>query len=407
LQDTALVVKSTLEISALTHQDAAPLAFGSDMRKTWRRAAIVVRAALLAVCATAAASAQNAPTPAAPPAVPVTTATVTRQNMPVVVLALGTVQPFQSVLVRARVDGTLDQVFFTEGQYVKPGDLLAQLDPRPYQAILDQAVAKKAADEATLANARSDLVRYVDLAGSQVASRQRLDQARAAVGQAEAAVRGDDATIAAAQLNLNFTRITSPIEGRVGLRLTDAGNFIRAADTNSPGIVAITQVRPISLLFTLPQDSLPRVQAAMRKSQLTVIAYSSDNKVKLSEGELLTTDSTIDVNTGTIKLKAVFANADDALWPGQFVNVQLLLDTRSNVPTVPSSAVQRGQDGLYAYVVKPDNTVVRQPIEVDQDDGTLAVVTRGLDGGETVVVAGQSRLTNGTRVAPTSQRQSS
>jgi multidrug efflux system membrane fusion protein len=335
----------------------------------------------------------------AAPAVPVTTATVSRRDVPIVVRAIGTVQPFQSVLIRARVDGTLDQVLFTEGQYVKPGELLAQLDPRPYQAILDQAVAKKAADEATLTQARGDLVRYIDLAGSQVASRQRLDQARAAVGQAEATVRGDDATIAAAQLNLSFTRIVSPLEGRVGLRLVDAGNFIRVADNNSTGIVTVTQIRPIALLFTLPQDTLPQVQAAMRRSKLPVLAYSSDDKVKLSQGELLTTDSAIDINSGTIKLKAVFPNTDDALWPGQFVNVRLQLDTRRDAPTVPTTAVQRGPDGLYVYLVKPDSTVTRQAIDIEQDDGNIAVISRGLDGGETVVASGQSRLTNGTRVA--------
>jgi multidrug efflux system membrane fusion protein len=381
-----------------------------DMPTTRQRAMIVVRAFSLVLCLAVTCPAMTAYAQTAapsPPVVPVTTATVTRQDVPVVVRAIGTIQPFQSVLVRARVDGTLDQVFFTEGQFVKPGDLLAQLDPRPYQAILDQAIAKKAADAATLANARADLVRYAELAGSQVASRQRLDQARAAVGQADAAVRGDEATIAAAQLNVNFTRITSPIEGRVGLRLTDPGNFIRVADNNTTGIVSITQIRPISLLFTLPQDLLPKVQAAMRTRKLPVLAYSSDDKTKLSTGELLTTDSVIDVNTGTIKLKAVFANPDDALWPGQFVNVRLQLDTRRDAATVPTAAVQRGPDGLYVYLVKPDSTVVRQPVDIEQDDGKIAVISRGLDGGENVVVAGQSRLTNGTRVAATAQKQAS
>ncbi len=321
--------------------------------------------------------------------------------------AIGTVQAFQSVTLRARVDGTLDRVLFTEGQRVKPGDLLAQLDPRPYQAVLDQVAAKKSADEAMLANARGDLVRYTELANSQVASRQRFELQRANVAQAEATVRGDEAAIAAAQLNLGFTRIVSPIEGRVGLRQVDAGNFIRVADPNGPGIVTIAQIQPISLLFTLPQDSLPRVQAAMRRGKLTVIAYSSDDKTLLSQGELLTTDSSIDTATGTIKLKAVFANADDALWPGQFVNVRLRLDTRQGVPTIPTAAVQRGPAGLYVWLVKPDNTVTLQAVEVEQDDGQLAVIGRGLSGGETVVVAGQSRLSNGTRVTVTDPKPAS
>jgi len=367
------------------------------MPRTRLRALIVVPAILLVLSPAMPAFAQAV----GGATVPVTVATVTRRDVPIVVRAIGTVQPFQSVLIRARVDGTLEKVLFNEGQYVKPGDLLAELDPRPYQAILDQALAKKAADQATLVQAQADLVRYVELAGSQVASRQRLDQARAAVGQGEAVVRGDEASIAAAQLNLSFTRIVSPLEGRVGLRLVDPGNFIRVADNNSTGIVQITQIRPIALLFTLPQDTLPQVQAAMKREKLPVLAYSSDDKTKLSEGELLTTDSSIDTNTGTIKLKAVFGNVDDALWPGQFVNVRLQLDTRRDAPTVPTTAVQRGPDGLYVYVVKPDSTVIRQAMDVEQDDGKYAVVSRGLDGGETVVVSGQSRLTNGTRVAVT------
>ena len=336
-----------------------------------------------------------------PNGVPVTVATVTRQDMPVLQRAIGTVQAFQSVVIRARVDGTLDRILFTEGQRVKPGDVLAQLDPRPYQAILDQASAKKAADEAQLANARGDLVRYSDLAQSQVASRQRLDLQRANVAQAEAAVRGDDATIAAAQLNLSFTRITSPIQGRVGLRQVDPGNFIRVADPNTTGLVTIAQIQPIALIFTLPQDSLPQVQAAMRRGTLPVLAYSSDDRTLLGEGELLTIDSTIDATTGSIKLKAVFANPDDNLWPGQFVNVRMRLDIRHDVPTAPSAAVQRGSNGLYVFVLKPDSTVGVQPVDILQDDGKIVQIAKGLDGGERIVVAGQSRLSNGARVTAT------
>ncbi|MGI4955944.1 MAG: efflux RND transporter periplasmic adaptor subunit, partial [Janthinobacterium lividum] len=331
--------------------------------------------------------------------VPVTTTAPRRQDVPVVARSIGTVQAAQSVVIRARVDGTLDRVLFTEGQLVHPGDVLAQLDPRPYQAILDQAVAKKASDEAGAASTRSDLQRYADLAASQVASRQKLEQIRAAVVQAEAAVRGDDASIAAAALNLGFTRITSPIEGRVGLRQVDAGNFIRAADPATTGIVTVAQIHPVSLVFTLPQDILPQVQAAMRRAKLPVAAYSSDDRTRLSEGELLTLDSSIDAATGTIKLKAVFANADDNLWPGQFVNVRMRLDLRGDALTVPSQAVQRGANGLYVYVIKPDGTALAQTVEVDQDDGTVAVIAKGLDGNERVVLAGQSRLSNGARVS--------
>lgn len=335
----------------------------------------------------------------APADVPVTTVTPIRADVPVLVRGIGTVQAFQSVILRPRVDGTLDKVFFTEGQQVKPGELLAQLDPRPYQAVLDQARARKAADEAMLTNARGDLVRYADLAQSQAASRQRFELQRANVAQAEASVRGDDATIAAAELNLGFTRIVSPIEGRVGLRLLDSGNYVRAADPSSTGIAVITQIRPIALIFTMPQDVLPRVQAAMKRGKLQVLAYAADDKTKLSEGELLTIDSTIDPATGTIKLKAVFANTDDSLWPGQFVNVRTRLDTRMGVVTVPSAAVQRGPNGLYVFVVKQDSTAGMLPIEVDGDDGQVTVVTKGIEGTERVVLTGQSRLSVGARVA--------
>ena len=338
--------------------------------------------------------------------VPVTTVTARKQDMPVMQRAIGTVQAFQSVLVRARVDGTLDAVQFTEGQLVKPGAVLAQLDPRPYQAILDQALAKKSADEAGLTNARLDFLRYNELAQSQVASRQKLEQTRAAVAQAEAQIRGDDATIAAAQLNLSFTKITSPIEGRVGLRLLDPGNFIRSADPNTTGLVSIAQIQPIALIFTLPQDVLPRVQAAMRRGKLPVAAYSSDDKTQLSVGELLTMDSTIDSTTGTIKLKAVFANADNNLWPGQFVNVKLQLDLSKDATTVPAAAVQRGVGGLFVFTVNPDSTAAVTMIEVTQDDGLTAVVSRGISPGDRVVVAGQSRLTAGTRVTATEQKPS-
>lgn len=365
--------------------------------RTARRAFLVGLAALLALLAAAPARAQ---TPAPPGGVPVATARSSRQDVPVILHALGTVQPLQTVTVRARVDGTLDKVLFTEGQSVRPGDLLAQLDPRPYQAALDQALAKKAADEAGAASARSDLVRYAELANAQIASRQKFEQARAAVLQAEAVIRGDDASVMAAQLNLGFTRITSPIEGRVGLRQIDPGNFIRAADPSATGIVTITQIRPIALLFTLPQDALPQVQAALRHGTPAVSAYRSGNGAKLADGQLVTMDSAIDPSTGTIKLKAVFGNLDEALWPGQFVSVQLQTGTRHAVPTVPSAAIQRGPDGFYVYVVKPDQTVARQAVEVEQDDGAIAVLASGLAGGETVVVSGQSRLTDGSRVAP-------
>ena len=341
------------------------------------------------------------------PGVPVTVVSPVRGDVPILARAIGTVQAFQSVVVRARVDGTLDKVLFTEGQQVRPGDLLAQLDPRPYQAVLDQAIAKRAADAALLANARADLVRYADLAQSQTASRQRLDLQRANVAQAEANVQGGDAAISAAQLNLDFTKITAPLEGRVGLRQIDPGNYIRAADPASAGIVTITQIHPIAALYTLPQDILPQLQQAMRGGKLQVTAYSSDDRTRLSEGELLTIDSAIDPSTGTVKLKAVFANRDDNLWPGQFVNVRTRLAVQRGALTLPSAAVQRGPEGLYVFVVKPDNTAAVQPVEVGQDDGQAVVIAKGLSGDERVVLAGQSRLSIGASVVATEPKPAS
>lgn len=356
-------------------------------------AAALLAASAVPLAAAARAQAQGG----AQGAVPVTVAPVERRDVPVLERAVGTAQPLRTVLVRARVDGALDQVLFTEGQEVEPGDVLAQIDPRPYKAMLDQALARKAANEAQLALARADLARTAELAQTGSAPRQRLDLQRAQVLQAEAAVQGDEAAIAAAGLNLSFTRIASPIAGRVGLRQVDPGNLVRAGD--SSGIVTVTQLRPISVVFTLPQDALPRVKAALREGKPPVEAYASDNRRRLAEGELLTFDNAVDSGTGTIRLKAVFPNDDRALWPGQFVNVRLRLDVHEGAPTVPSVAVQRGQDGLYVFVVGPDGKAGVRAVELAQDDGEVAVVRRGLHEGERVVISGQSRLTDGSRVA--------
>ena len=353
------------------------------------------RSALLFVCAlTLSPVATLAQAP-----VPITPATVTRQDVPVLARGLGVVQALQSVIIRARVDGTLDQVFFNEGQDVKQGDMLAQIDPRPYQAALDQAVAKRLADTANLNNARADLSRYSDVARNGFASRQQVDTQQTTVSQQEATLKGDDAAIASAQVNLSYTRLTAPFSGRVGLRTVDPGSLIRAADTTSPGIVMLTQVHPIAVVFTLPQDLLPKVMDAMKTGKLPVTAYASDDKTKLGDGELLTLDNAIDTSTGTIKLKAVFPNSDDHLWPGQFVNARVQTGMEKNVPVVPSRVVQRGPDGMFVWVIKPDSTVGVQPVTLLQDDGTIAAVGTGLNGGEKVVEAGQSRLTVGTKVA--------
>jgi membrane fusion protein, multidrug efflux system len=228
-----------------------------------------------------------------------------------------------------------------------------------------------------------------------------VDSQTALVAQLTASLRGDDATIETARLNLDFARITAPISGKVGLRLVDEGNFLRAADTTNPGIVTITQVHPISVVFSVPQARLGAVRAAMAGGKLPVLAYTQDDRTKLADGELLTTDNAIDASTGTIRMKATFPNTDDALWPGQFVNTRMQTGTLAHVLTVPSVAVQRGAEGLYVFLLKPDSTVSVQPVTIDQDDGQVAVVSKGLDDGAAVVVNGQSRLQNGTRVAAT------
>lgn len=341
--------------------------------------------------------------PALPPAqgvpggVPVEIAPATTQDVPVYLRGIGTVRASVAVLMRARVDGTLVSVPVTEGQFVHAGDILAIIDPRPYQATLDQALAKKAQDVATLANERADLSRYTALAQKDFASRQQVDSQQAMVQSQLALIKADDAAIEAAQLNLGFCIVRSPTDGRVGLRQLDPGNLIHANDAT--GIITVARVQPIDVVFTLPQDDLPRVSAAMAHGTLPVAALASDTGAVLDEGTLLTTDNTIDTGTGTIRLKARFPNEKNTLWPGQFVDARLQVDIRHGATTVPSSAVMRGQQGLYVYVMKPDNTVTRAAVDVAQDDGTLAVVTNGLSPGTQVVRSGQSRLQDGIKVA--------
>ncbi len=337
----------------------------------------------------------------APPGVPVGTATAVQRDVPIYATGIGTVQAFRSVLVRARVDGTLDQVDYTEGQAVRPGDLLAQIDPRPYAAALAQAQARRAADQASLANARRDLTRYSNLANSDFASRQQVDTQSAAVLGAQANIQADDAAIATAALNLSFCRITSPIEGVVGLKLVDVGNQVHASDAG--GLVTITQIRPISLVFTLPQDELPAVQDALSRAgtgeRPQVTAFVGGSSSPAGTGELLTLDNAVDASTGTIRLKATFPNADGRLWPGQFANARLRLRTEGGQVTVPPAAVQHGPAGLFVYVVGPDDAVHRTPVTEGYEDADLAVVRSGLQPGARVVVTGQSRLQDGTRVA--------
>jgi membrane fusion protein, multidrug efflux system len=331
-------------------------------------------------------------------AVPVSTATAERQDVPLWLSGIGTVQALNSVTVRARVDGTLMQVPVTEGQIVKQGTLLAVIDPRPYQAVLDQATAKKSQDEAMLGNAKLDLERYSSLAKQSFASRQQVDTQTMQVNQATAALKGDDATIEAAQLNLSYCYITAPFDGRLGLRQVDPGNLVHASD--SGGIMTITQVRPIAVVFTLPQRSLPSIVEEMTQGPVAVAAWSDEDNRQLAQGTLLTPDNAIDATTGTIRLKATFPNVENRLWPGQFVDARLLLRTDHQVVAVPTQAVQHGQDGLYVYVVRPDSTVQRQTV-VAEDRGRVMVITKGLDAGQAIVLDGQSRLQDGMLVAAT------
>ena len=350
--------------------------------------------------------AANAP-PAGPPAVPVTVTTVARADVPILLRNIGAVQAMQVALMRSRVDGTLEKVFFEEGQEVKRGDPIALIDPRPYLAALDQANAKRTQDEAQLANARLDLARSVELVRTQSTPQQTVDTRAAAVRVLEATVKADDALIAAAKVNVDYTTLTAPFDGTMGLRLIDPGNVVRAADTTGVGIVTIAQTKPIAVVFNLPQDTLPAIRAGMAKGKLPVTAHSADDKTQLAAGELITIDNTVDVSTGTIKLKARFNNADSKLWPGQFIYARLQADVQKGVLTVPSIAVQRGPNGLYVFVIKPDNIASLTPVKIGQDDGQTAIITSGLDAGMQVVVNGQSRLQNGARVVPTQAKPAS
>ena len=331
--------------------------------------------------------------------VPVVEGVVTMRKVPIYLDGLGTVQAFNTVTVRARVDGQLLKVAFTEGQDIKAGDVLAQLDPAPYQATLDQALAKKAQDEAQLGNARVDLSRYADLLKTDSITQQIYDTQKALLSQLEAAVKADQAAIESARVNLDYTTIRSPIDGRAGIRQVDAGNILHATDGN--GIVVLTQLRPISVLFTLPEQSLPKLQAFENPEKpFIVLAVSRDDSNVLAEGTLAVIDNQIDTTTGTIKLKATFANENLRLWPGQFVNTRLLLTTRDDAPVVPASVVQRGPEGAFAFVIEPDQTVTMRSVKVAQIESGFALIDAGLKPGERVVVDGQYKLQPGSHVKP-------
>jgi membrane fusion protein, multidrug efflux system len=328
--------------------------------------------------------------------VAVEAAPVTRANVPINIEGLGTVQAFNTVTVTSRVDGALQKLGFTEGQMVHKGDLLAQIDPRPFQAALGLAQAAKAKDEAQLASAKQDLQRYTILAPQNLASQQVLDAQKATVAALAAQVKGDQATIDNARTQLEYATITSPIDGRTGIRKVDVGNNVHATDT--AGIVVVTQVQPINVIFTLPEEDLPRINEAMSAGELSVAAYARDESTKFDSGTVQLVDNQIDQATGTIRLKAVFPNKSSKLWPGQYVNARVLLRTQQNALTIPDSAVQRGPDGLFAYVIKLDSTVEVRPLQVGQESGGVAVVQSGLREGERVATSNQYRLEPGAHV---------
>lgn len=336
------------------------------------------------------------PPPKAPPPVAVNVASVARADVPEYLEGLGTVQAFYTVTVTARVDGRIDRVAFREGQDVKKGELLVQIDPRPYQAALGIAVATRDKDRAQLENAQHDLARYEQLSPEDLLSKQTLDTQKALIAQLVAQVQGDEAAIDSARTNLDYTAITSPINGRTGIRLVDPGNNVHASDTN--GMVVVTQVEPISIIFTLPEESFEQLSDALRRGTVTATALSRDDKQELDQGTVGLIDNEIDQTTGTIRVKVTLPNEQRRLWPGQFVNVRVMTQMLRQVLIIPASALQRGPDGTFTYVVQPDSTVRVALLTIGEQNGNTVVVDKGLEAGDKVVVSNQYRLQPGNLI---------
>ena len=340
-----------------------------------------------------------AATPAPPPpTAPIVAGTVTQHDVPIYLTGVGTVIAYNTDVVRAQIQGQLISINFTEGQAVHAGDLLAQIDPRPYQALIDQYIGNLERDQSQLKNAEANLKRYSQLGTNGWATPQLIETQQAQVGELQAAIKSDNALIDAAKVQLSYTRLTSPIDGVVGIRQIDVGNIISPSNTN--GLVVVTQLHPISLIFTLPETSLPQIQQQQQKTKtpFTVFAYNQDNSMQLDQGVLGLVNNEILQTTGSIQLKANFANKANKLWPGELVNARLLVDTRHNGLTVPAAVVQQGAKGPYAYVVNPDSTVAIRPIKVAQISDGQALIDSGFKANEQVVVDGQYKLQPGTRV---------
>ncbi len=331
-----------------------------------------------------------------PQSIPVAVAKAETQDLPVYLQGLGSVEAFNTVVVKSRIDGQLVEIHFKEGQEVNKGDLLAVIDPRPYQVALEQAEATLYKDQSALNDAKLNFERFQDLYKQGIIPQQQFDTQRSLMGQLEGAVRADQAQIDNVKLNLTYTRITAPVSGRVGLRQVDIGNMVHATDPN--GLLVLTQLHPIAVVFSLPEDNLPAVARQLRNRTLEVDAYSRDDQTKLATGKLLTIDNQIDPQTGTGKLKAIFDNSERALWPNQFVNCHLLLEVRKNNIVVPAAAIQRGPQGTYVFTVKPDKTAEMRPVQIGFSEGNLTAISKGLQPGETVVTDGQDKLQPGTKV---------
>jgi membrane fusion protein, multidrug efflux system len=340
----------------------------------------------------------DAATPAAPPPAPIVAGTVAQHDVPIYLTGVGTVIAYNTDVVRAQIQGQIISINFTEGQTVHAGDLLAQIDPRPYQALIDQYTGNLERDQAQLKNAQANLTRYTQLGSKGWATPQLIETQQAQVGELQAAIKTDNALIDSAKVELSYTRLTSPIDGVVGIRQIDVGNIISPSNTN--GLVVVTQLHPISLIFTLPETSLPQIQQQQQKTKtpFTVFAYNQDNTMQLDQGVLGLVNNEILQTTGSIQLKANFDNKANKLWPGELVNARLLVDVRHNGLTVPASVVQQGAKGPYAYVVNPDDTVAIRPIKVAQIADGQALIDSGLKANEQVVVDGQYKLQPGTHV---------